>query len=269
MSLSSSSPLIRTPCLPAEVLDCLAEGVVVIGQEGNIIFTNPSFERLFGYDPGELLGQHASVLNRDRPEEPTTVETLMSRVLSQGVWQGEVLNRKKDGTPFTTYARATIFEMDGTDYYVSAQEDITQHRCLDVQFHERERLALIGTIAVNMSHEIGNRLNSLSSSVQMLERSFTKPKESLSLSDMAEIVQDLKAETSRMEEVLWALRELSIPDRIFLRPVDVGQVARRVLQTQYVRCTEHQIQQVSSFPEPVPLVLADQERLTQVLDQVV
>jgi signal transduction histidine kinase len=175
-----------------------------------------------------------------------------------------VLNHKKDGMPFTTYVRVNVFEMDGEDYYVSAQEDITQRRRLEVQFHERERLALIGTFAVNMSHELGNRLNSLSSSVQVLERSSTRP-QALSPNELAEIIHDLKAETARLEEVLWALRELSIPHQLILQPVDVGEVITPVLQAQYARCTEHQIQQLQSFPDPLPLVMADQEKLAQVL----
>jgi PAS domain S-box-containing protein len=247
------------------VLNSLAEGVVVVNQAGNIVFTNPSFDRLFGYDTDELLGQHASVLNHDGPgAATTTVAAILSRLRSQGSWQEEVLNHKKDGTPFTTYVRVNVFEMDGEDYYVSAQEDITQRRRLEVQFHERERLALIGTFAVNMSHELGNRLNSLSSSVQMFERSSTTP-QALSPNELAEIIHDLKAETARLEEVLWALRELSIPHQLTLQPVDVGEVITPVLQAQYARCTEHQIQQFQSFPDPLPLMMADQEKLAQVL----
>jgi signal transduction histidine kinase len=100
--------------------------------------------------------------------------------------------------------------------------------------------------------------------VQVLERSSTRP-QALSPNELAEIIHDLKAETARLEEVLWALRELSIPHQLILQPVDVGEVITPVLQAQYARCTEHQIQQLQSFSDPLPLVMADQEKLAQIL----
>ena len=237
---------------------------MVVDQAGNIIFTNPSFDRLFGYDTGELLGQHASVLTPGKfRESHTTVETILSELRTQGAWQGEIWNRKKDDTPFTTYARINAFKKDGKLYYVSVQQDITQRRRLEAQFYERERLALIGTVAVNMSHEIGNRLNSLSSSIQVLERSSAKP-DTLPPDDLTEIVQDLKAETARLEEVLHALRELSIPHQLVLRPVDVVQVLTPVLHAQSARCAEQQIQLLQSFADPLPQVMADREKLIQI-----
>lgn len=243
----------------------MAAGVVVVSQEGDIVFTNPSFDKLFGYDKGELLGRHASILNEGKPKEcTTTVTAILSWLRTRGVWQGEIWNRKKDGTPFTTYTQISVVDIDETQYYVSVQEDITERRRLEAQFYERERLALIGAVAVSMSHEIGNRLNSFSSSVQLLKRFLTKP-QALSLDDLAEIVQDLRAETAHMEEVLRALRELSIPHRLIIQPVDVRQPVTTVLRTQLSRCTEQGIRQAQSFPVPLPRVIADQEKLTHVL----
>lgn len=243
----------------------MAHGVVVASQEGEIIFTNPSFDRLFGYDPDELLGQHVSALIQGQSEEcSTTATTLLSRLRTQGVWQGEICNCQKDGTPFTTLAYITVFEMDGGQYYVGVQVDRTERNRLEAQVYERERLALIGMIAVSMSHEIGNRLNSLSSSVQLLERSLTNSP-ALARNDQAEIVQDINTETARLEEVLQALRELSIPHRFALRPVDVSQLVTAVLQARYSRCARQKIRQIRSFPASLPWVVADQEQLTYVL----
>ena len=55
--------------LQERVLDVMAEGVNVCDEDARILFTNPAFDALFGYERGELLGQHASVLNSDTLEE--------------------------------------------------------------------------------------------------------------------------------------------------------------------------------------------------------
>ena len=47
----------------------MAEGVAVTDQRGDIIYTNPALDAMFGYEPGELLGRHSNILNFDPPEE--------------------------------------------------------------------------------------------------------------------------------------------------------------------------------------------------------
>ncbi len=39
------------------LLESLANGVVIADSAGTIIFTNHFLERMFGYPPGQLLGQ--------------------------------------------------------------------------------------------------------------------------------------------------------------------------------------------------------------------
>jgi PAS domain-containing protein len=40
----------------------LSEGVILIGQDARILGLNPAAERLFGYDPDELVGQASSAV---------------------------------------------------------------------------------------------------------------------------------------------------------------------------------------------------------------
>ena len=51
------------------VLESMAEGVVMTGEDGRIVFTNPAHSAMFGYQPGELIGQPVSVLNDGSAEE--------------------------------------------------------------------------------------------------------------------------------------------------------------------------------------------------------
>jgi hypothetical protein len=32
-------------------------------DDGVIVYTNPRFDSVFGYDPGELVGKHVSIIN--------------------------------------------------------------------------------------------------------------------------------------------------------------------------------------------------------------
>ena len=51
------------PELYIRVLNSMIEGVSIAGKDGMILYTNPAEDRMFGYAPGELIGQHVSVQN--------------------------------------------------------------------------------------------------------------------------------------------------------------------------------------------------------------
>ncbi|HEX2091900.1 MAG TPA: PAS domain S-box protein, partial [Longimicrobiaceae bacterium] len=124
--------------MQARVLESMSEGVSVSDEDGFILYTNPAEDRMFGYAPGELVGQHVTVQNDYPPEENRRIVGEVIEALKRdGVWTGEWRNRRKDGTPFTTYARITALELPGRRCWVCVQEDITEWRAAQA---ERERL---------------------------------------------------------------------------------------------------------------------------------
>ncbi|MDQ3707284.1 MAG: PAS domain-containing sensor histidine kinase [Chloroflexota bacterium] len=116
----------------AQVLESMVEGVSLSDEAGVIRYTNPAEDRMFGYEPGELVGQHVSVQNTYLPEENLRiVNEVIEQLKTRGYWSGEFSNRKKDGTPFVTFARITSIEAEGQHYWVCVQEDITERKKAD------------------------------------------------------------------------------------------------------------------------------------------
>jgi PAS domain S-box-containing protein len=77
----------------------MSEGVSLSREDGTIIYTNPAEDRMFGYEPGELWGQHVSVQNAYAPEEnERVVAAVIEELKRSGSWTGEWRNRRKDGT---------------------------------------------------------------------------------------------------------------------------------------------------------------------------
>ena len=135
----------------ARVLESMAEGVVMAGEDGRIEFTNPAFSAIFGYRPGELIGQGVSVLNDGTAEESNILaNSIMERLRTHGVWAGEVRNRRKDGTPIYTYARISALEVAGKHCWIGVQEDITERRQVEEALRESEasyRIVTEGSLA--------------------------------------------------------------------------------------------------------------------------
>jgi PAS domain S-box-containing protein len=113
----------------AKILENMAEAVTVTDRRGYITYTNPAFDAMFGYKPGELLGRHSNILNHYPPEENIrVVKEILRQVDRTGVWSGEFRNCKKDGHPFFTSARVSALEIQGKKLFISVQEDITERK---------------------------------------------------------------------------------------------------------------------------------------------
>ncbi len=125
----------------AKVLESMAESVYVTDEAGIMIFRNSAFEAMFGYAPYELPGKHALMLyNYSYEESLRRFVEIIVQLKRKGTWFGEINNRKKDGTPFTTYARISAMELFGKKYWIFVQEDITERK--RVEEAEREQRAL-------------------------------------------------------------------------------------------------------------------------------
>jgi len=121
------------------VLERMAEGVSMATEEGIIIYSNPAEDEMFGYERGELLGKHVSVLNSYPPEEnERIVRDVIERLQAKGSWSGEFVNKTKQGTVFTTFARITALELAGEKLWVCVHDDITERKRQENALRESE-----------------------------------------------------------------------------------------------------------------------------------
>jgi PAS domain S-box-containing protein len=119
-----------------DILRHVSEGISLTRvRDAVIVFANPYFERMFGYAPGELLGQHASVLNSPGKTDPEHVAgEIIAALQVHGRWEGELCNRRKDGSSFWSHASISTFDHAelGT-VWISVQRDISERKRLEEQ----------------------------------------------------------------------------------------------------------------------------------------
>lgn len=116
------------PAVLGDVMAHIVEGIVMVRRSNlTIVYANSQFENMFGYGEGELTGRHASVLNASSDRTPREIaEEIAGALKSKGLWSGDILNIRKDGTPFWT--QAGIAALDSSNYgkvWVSVHRDAT------------------------------------------------------------------------------------------------------------------------------------------------
>ncbi|GAB1541807.1 hypothetical protein NUACC21_44800 [Scytonema sp. NUACC21] len=128
--------------LQAVITRNMAEGICLVRSDNAIIiYANPKFEQMFGYDSGELNGQHVSIVNYEN-EHMTAEEVnqaIRSAVLENEEATYEVHNVKKDGTPFWCRATCSVFKHpEYGDVLVAVHQDITDRKRIEEALRESE-----------------------------------------------------------------------------------------------------------------------------------
>lgn len=142
--------------------------------------------------------------------------------------------------------------------------EMTERQRAQEKLRHSQRLAAIATAAAKLAHEIGNPLNGLATTVQILERSLGK-QQPLADELLSSTVQDLKQEINRLQSLLQGWRALARPQQLNLQPTFLATLIAEVLRPQVPYYVERGIQLEQIFSPEFPLVIADQEKLAQVL----
>jgi PAS domain S-box-containing protein len=154
-----------------EIVQNLAEGVVLISaSDGKIVYANPRFESMFGYDENELIGRPISEVNAPGDKNPqTTADEIINNLEINGTWSGEVFNIRKDGTTF--WCHATVSTFDHPQYgpvWVSVHLDITKRKRAEEALRvANKKLNLFSTVT---RHDINNQMTIMRVFINRLER---------------------------------------------------------------------------------------------------
>ncbi|GAA0784525.1 EAL domain-containing protein [Marinobacterium sediminicola] len=94
-----------------KVINASREGVVITDADGCIQSVNPAFTLITGYEAWEALGNNPSMLSSGRHDKQFYSE-LWQTLVEDGSWQGEIWNRRKDGSVYPEWLSITAIEND-------------------------------------------------------------------------------------------------------------------------------------------------------------
>jgi diguanylate cyclase (GGDEF)-like protein/PAS domain S-box-containing protein len=113
--------------LAGSVFDNAREGILITGRDRRILRVNPAFLTLTGYGEEEILMQTPALL-RSGHHDKAFYEEMGARLETQGHWQGEVWDRRKDGQVIPLLLSISAVRDTGgqTQNYVAVFTDISR-----------------------------------------------------------------------------------------------------------------------------------------------
>ncbi len=110
-------------------LEQSASTIVMTNAQGIIEYVNPAFTHITGYTAEEALGQNPRILKSGYHGQEL-YHDLWTTIRRGDTWQGEIINRKKDGSLY--YEAATISPVKDRNghitHFIAVKDDITARK---------------------------------------------------------------------------------------------------------------------------------------------
>jgi two-component system nitrogen regulation sensor histidine kinase GlnL len=136
--------------------------------------------------------------------------------------------------------------------------DIKHRKELEEDLKRADRLALMGTLAAGLAHEIRNPLGGIKGAAQLLRRSIDGN------SSLREYTDIMVREVDRVNQLIEQLLDLSRPPQLTLAPVNIHQILEDVLLLEGQALGRTEISVKKNFDPSLPPIRGDRAQLTQV-----
>ena len=125
-----------------KAIETAKEAISTVSAEGVMTYTNHAMDELFGYAKGELIAKHVSILNAGATPG-AVAKRITDNIARDGYWEGEVHNKRKDGSEFTSHAAiSAVRDADGKILdFLSTQHDITDRKLAEDAILREKRLS--------------------------------------------------------------------------------------------------------------------------------
>ncbi len=155
--------------LQGAALQAAANGILITDRAGVIEWTNPAFTAITGFSIDEARGRRIGDLVTSEHHDAVFFREMWQTILGGGVWHGELVNRRKDGSLYTEDMTITPLTSATGEitHFIAVTLDVTQRKLLEEQYRQAQKMDSIGRLAGGVAHDFNNQLGVIIGQVEM------------------------------------------------------------------------------------------------------
>ncbi|MCC6347362.1 MAG: PAS domain S-box protein, partial [Nitrospirales bacterium] len=147
------------------IIDSSLDMIIAVDNDRTITEFNRAACETFGYERGEIIGEHVDVLYAD----PGTGQEVHHTVLRNGRCIREILNRRKSGEVFPSFLSASVV-LNAEDEVVGVMglsRDITERKRVEEELLRARKLDSLGVLAGGIAHDFNNILTAIMGNISL------------------------------------------------------------------------------------------------------
>ena len=126
--------------LKSAALAAAANAIIITNCEGEVTWANEAFSTLTGYDLSETIGRNPKDLIKSGQHSKEFYQGMWESIKAGKVWNGEVVNRRKDGSLY--HESMTITPMRNAEgeikHFIAIKQDISERIAAEERLRESE-----------------------------------------------------------------------------------------------------------------------------------
>lgn len=241
--------------------------IYMLDPEGRVASWNAGAQRIKGYDPDEIIGEHFSRFYTDEDKAEKLPRSALEIATSEGRFEKEGWRVRKDGTRFwASVIIDAIRADDGTLLgFAKVTRDVTEkrqaHEALEraqQELFQAQKMEAVGQLTGGIAHDFNNLLMAVLGSLEVAR------KRALEGRDVVELIDNAIAGAKRGASLTQRLLAFSRKQELKLEPVAVPALMSGMTEL-LQRSIGSAIEITTTFPLTLPPVLSDPNQLESAL----
>lgn len=258
MHLAQETNKLPPPPSWQNILTSLEDAVVVIDSRGNVFFLNQAAEVLNGTSAHKMLQQCYREVFRKNPWLIEMVAKSQPPGDSSTRAEGDFITPRGRVVP-VSLAVSPLQDQTGNGWgSILLLRNLTHQREMEEQLKRSDRLALLGTLAAGLAHEIKNPLGGIKGASQLIRQEVSAEPSLLEFTDV------IIREVDRINQLMEQLLDLSRPRKLYLDPLNIHALLDHVLFLERHAFTDGGVVIRKNFDPSLPPVRGDRGQLIQV-----
>ena len=236
------------------------EAFVTIDENHKVLFFNKAAEEIFGYSREEVVDRDLDVImspSCSQNHREAVTHYMKTRIPGRIGHETEMSASRKNGDTFPASISFSVTEVNGRLFFTGIVRDMTETQELREQIMRSERMAALGQLVAEITHEIKNPLMLIGGFAQQLSRVIDDEK---NLKKVNIITEEIK----RLEKLLADLRGFYLTKAITSEAVNIKELLKEIYSLVKDDCKKKNIRTVLKVDEKALLVAGDKGGLEQV-----